>query len=58
MRVYISRFYLIYSRRNSRCSAEIFSLLFEVLLQGIVWAHPVILSIFPRLDIHSKTDFS
>ena len=39
MRVFISRLYLVYSRRNSSFSAEIASLVFEVLLQGIVWAH-------------------
>ena len=39
MRVFISRLYLIYSRGNSRFPAEIASLLFEALLQGIVWAH-------------------
>ena len=35
MRVFISRLYLIYSRRNSRFPADIASLLFEVLLQGL-----------------------
>ena len=36
MRVFISRLYLIYSRRNSRFPAQIASLLFEGLLHGIV----------------------
>ena len=58
MRVFISRLYLIYSRRNSRFPAEIASLLFEVLLQGFVWAHQWFWAFFPRLDIHSKTEFS
>ena len=35
MRVFISRLYLIYSRRNSRFPAQIASLLFEVLLKGL-----------------------
>ena len=39
MKVFISRLYLIYSRRNSRFPAEIASLLFEVLLQEFVWAY-------------------
>ena len=58
MRVFISRLYLIYSRRNSRFPAEIASLLFEALLQGIVWAHQWFGAFLPRLDIHSKTEFS
>ena len=39
MKVFISRLYLIYSRRNSRFPAEIASLVIEVFLQGFVWAH-------------------
>ena len=39
MKVFISRLYLNYSRRNSRFPAQISSLLFEGLLHGIVWAH-------------------
>ena len=39
MTVFISRLHLIYSRRNLRFPAEIASLLFEVSLQGIAWAH-------------------
>ena len=39
MKVFISRLYLIDSRRNSRFPAEIASLVFEGLLHGNVWAH-------------------
>ena len=39
MKVFISRLYLIDSRRNSRFPAEIASLVIEGLLHGIVWAH-------------------
>ena len=39
MEVFISRLCLIYSRRNSTFPAEIASLLFEVFLQGFVWAY-------------------
>ena len=39
MKVFISRLYLIDSRKNSRFPAEIASLLFEGLLHGFVWAH-------------------
>ena len=35
MRVFISRLYLIYSRRNSRFPAEIASHLFKALLPGL-----------------------
>ena len=58
MKVFISRLYLNYSRRNSRFPAQIASLLFEGLLHGIVWAHQWFWAFFPRLDIHSKTKFS
>ena len=59
MEVFISRLYLIDSRKNSRFPAEIASLVIEGLLHGIVWGTSVILSIFfPRLHIHSKTEFS
>ena len=58
MRVFISRLYLIYSRRNSRFPAQISSLLFEGLLHGIVWEHQWFWGFFPWLEIHSKTKFS
>ena len=37
MKVFISRLYLIYSRRNSTFPAEIASLLFELYYKGLYW---------------------
>ena len=39
MKVFISRLYLNYSRRNSRFPAEIASLLFEVLITSVLYGH-------------------
>ena len=39
MKVFISRLYLNYSRRNSRFPAEIASLLFEVLITTGLYGH-------------------
>ena len=56
MRVFISRLYLIYSRRNSRFPAQIASLLFEGLITRLCMGTSVILSTFSyTVHIHSKT---
>ena len=58
MRVFITRFSLIYSGRNSTCSCRDFFPAHRSFITRDCMGTSVILTIFPRLDIHSKIDFS
>ena len=59
MKVFISRLYLIDSRKNSRFPAQIASLLYQSSSYKGLYGHISDFEhFFPTLDIHSKTKFS